>query len=158
MRVNDAVFGAALLALAAAILWQARGYPAMPGQDYGPALFPSLMAAGLALCGAVLAVRGGRRLAAGEGAVGVAGWEGGWRRLADAGLIVGGLALWMLVWDAAGFLLGGTAYAAALMLRFRGRPATSLAIALLAVLAIDWGFRRLLLVPLPLGPLTGIVW
>jgi putative tricarboxylic transport membrane protein len=159
VRVNDAVFGAALLALAAAILWQASGFPAMPGQDYGPALFPSLMAAGLALCGAVLAVRGGRRLAAGEEAVvGVAGWEGGWRRLADAGLIVGGLAVWMLVWDAAGFLLGGTAYAAALMLRFRGRPLSSLGIALLVVLLIDWGFRRLLLVPLPLGPLTGIVW
>jgi putative tricarboxylic transport membrane protein len=130
----------------------------MPGQDYGPALFPSLMAAGLALCGAVLAARGGRRLVAGEAVIGVAGWEGGWRRLADVGLIVGGLALWMLAWDAAGFLLGGTAYAAALMLRFRGRPATSIAIALAVVLAIDWGFRRLLLVPLPLGPLTGIVW
>jgi putative tricarboxylic transport membrane protein len=158
VRINDAVFGAALIALAAAILWQARGFPAMPGQDYGPALFPSLMAAGLGLCGAVLAVRGARRLAAGEGLVGVGGWEGGWRRLADAGLIVGGLALWMLAWNAVGFLLGGTAYAAALMVRFRGRPASSVAIALLAVLAIDWSFRRLLLVPLPLGPLTGVVW
>jgi hypothetical protein len=35
---------------------------------------------------------------------------------------------------------------------------SSVAGALVAVLVIDWIFRRLLLVPLPLGPLTGIVW
>jgi putative tricarboxylic transport membrane protein len=158
VRVNDAVFGAALVALAAAILWLARGFPEMPGQDYGPALFPALMAAGLGLCGVALVARGAPRLAAGEGVVGVAGWEGGWRRLGDVGLIVGGLALWMLAWDVVGFLAGGTAYAAAAMIRFRGRPLSSLGIALVVVLVIDWGFRRLLLVPLPLGPLTGIVW
>lgn len=157
MRVSDAVFGAVLLALAAGILLLARGFPAMPGQDYGPALFPSLMAAGFGLCGLVLLVRGVPRLAA-EGAFHVAGWEGGWRRLGDVGLIVGGLVLWMLVWDRAGFLLGATLYAGALMVRFRGRPLSSFVIALALALVIDWGFRRLLLVPLPLGPLTGIVW
>ena len=158
MRVRDAVSGAVLVALAAAILLAARGFADMPGQAYGPALFPSLIAGGLAACGLVLLGRGLPRLVA-EGAAGLGGWSGGGRgRLADAGLIVGGLALWIAVWDAVGFLAGATAYAWGLMVRFRGRPATSLALAAGATLAIDWGFRRGLLVPLPLGPLTGLVW
>ena len=157
MRVNDGVLGAVLAALAAAIFLTARGFRDMPGQAYGPALFPSLIAAGLGLCGLVLLARGVPRLAR-EGAFGLAGWEAGWGRLGDVALIVGGLALWILLWDAAGFLLGATAYAGALMVRFRGRPLTSLALALALALVIDWGFRHGLLVPLPLGPLTGIVW
>ena len=44
MRFNDAVSGAALLALAIAILFNISTYPAIPGQSVGPAVFPGLLA------------------------------------------------------------------------------------------------------------------
>ena len=51
MRVNDAITGFALLAFAIATFAYARTLPAIPGQDYGAAVFPMLVAAGLAGCG-----------------------------------------------------------------------------------------------------------
>jgi putative tricarboxylic transport membrane protein len=158
MWVSDAVFGVVLLLLATAAVVLAQAFPDMPGQDYGPALFPTLIAAGFGLCGLVLLVRTLPRVRT-EGLFHVRGWEGGWSgRLGDVLLIVGGLVAWILVWNPVGFLIGATAYAGALMTRFRGRPASSLAIGLALALVIDWSFRRLLLVPLPLGPFTGIIW
>jgi putative tricarboxylic transport membrane protein len=158
MWVSDAVFGVVLLLLATAIIVLAQAFPAMPGQDYGPALFPTLIAAGFGLCGLVLLVRTVPRVRT-EGLFHVRGWEGGWGgRLGDVLLIVGGLVVWILVWNPVGFLLGATAYAGMLMTRFRGRPVSSLALGLALALVIDWSFRRLLLVPLPLGPFTGIIW
>ena len=50
--------GAALVALAAVILWHIQGFPAMPGQKFGPAWFPGLVAVGLMACGALLIVQG----------------------------------------------------------------------------------------------------
>jgi putative tricarboxylic transport membrane protein len=157
VRINDALFGAALLLLAATILVMARSFPEMPGQDYGPNLFPSIAGVGFGLCGAVLLFRGVPRLRA-EGIVHVSEWAHGWGGLVDVALIVGGLVLWMLVWNVTGFMLGGTLYATALMVRFRGKPLSSFLVALVMVIIIDFAFRRLLLVPLPLGPLTGIIW
>ena len=48
MRFNDAVSGAALLALAIAILFNISTYPAIPGQSVGPAVFPGLLEIGRA--------------------------------------------------------------------------------------------------------------
>ena len=47
MKVNDAVIGACLIALAIAILVHIQAYPLIPGQKYGPALFPGVIAVGL---------------------------------------------------------------------------------------------------------------
>ena len=46
MRVNDAVIGGVLVLFALAMIWYTRTFPAMPGQDYGPALFPVLIGIG----------------------------------------------------------------------------------------------------------------
>src|SRR5262245_25328895 len=61
IKINDALIGAALIALAAVILWHVQGFPAMPGQRFGPAWFPGLVAAGFAICGALLVVAGVRQ-------------------------------------------------------------------------------------------------
>ena len=52
--------GAGLAALGAIVLWHIQGYPAMPGQKFGPAWFPGLVAIGLIVCGALLAAQGVR--------------------------------------------------------------------------------------------------
>ena len=45
VRINDAVIGAVLVLFALA-MWHTRTFPAMPGQDYGPAAFPVLIGIG----------------------------------------------------------------------------------------------------------------
>jgi putative tricarboxylic transport membrane protein len=158
MRFNDAVFGVLLLLAAGAILVVARGFPGMPGQDFGPALFPDLIAAGFAICGGVLVWSGWRQPDFG-GAVALGDWAKSGGHVADVGLVIGGLALLIVLWDRIGFLIAATLFTGGLMARFRGgRVLSSFAGALAACLVIDWLFRRVLLVPLPLGPLTGIVW
>ena len=58
MRIHDSVFGALLLAGALALFLYARSLPGLTGQDYGPELFPMLLAIGFAGCGLVLLVSG----------------------------------------------------------------------------------------------------
>ena len=40
MKLNDAVWGALLLLLAATILVHVQSFGKIPGQQYGPAIFP----------------------------------------------------------------------------------------------------------------------
>lgn len=158
MRFNDLVFGVVLIAAALLLFAQAATFPDMPGQDYGPALFPQIVAGGFFLCGLALAVTGIRRLKV-QSLVGLGPWAGKGGHILDIFLLIGGLVLLMWLWDKVGFLIGATVYATALACRFReGRLGSSLVVCFLACLVIDFAFRRLLLVPLPLGPLTGIVW
>ena len=58
MKFNDAVSGAVLLALAIAILVNISAYPAIPGQNIGPNVFPGLLAVLLALCSLLLIRKG----------------------------------------------------------------------------------------------------
>jgi len=158
MRFNDAVFGAVLLLLGILVAVIARSFPGMPGQSVGPALFPDMIAVGLGLCGLGLLWSGLRRPEF-AGLVQLGEWARSGGHILDVGLIIGGLALLILLWDAVGFISLATLYTGGLIARFRGgRVLSSFVGALLAVLVIDWVFRRMLLVPLPLGPLTGIVW
>jgi len=54
MKVNDAVWGALFLLLSIAILLHVQSFPRIPGQNVGPALFPGVIAAGLAVCALLL--------------------------------------------------------------------------------------------------------
>lgn len=158
MRIHDSLIGVVLLALAAFMAFEAAGFPPMPGQRFGPSLVPNLLAAGFAICGLVLVATGLRNREV-KGLVELGEWAGKGGHVVDVGLVVGGLALLILVWRPVGFLIGATLYTGLLAARFRGgRLASSFAIAFLACFAIDWAFRRLLLVPLPQGPLTGLYW
>src|SRR5512134_1421136 len=60
MKLSDSLVGAFLIALAIAILVHIQSYPLIPGQNYGPALFPGVIAVGLIGCGLLLVVRGVR--------------------------------------------------------------------------------------------------
>jgi putative tricarboxylic transport membrane protein len=158
VKFNDAVFGVVLLCGALALLLYARTLPEMPGQDYGPSLFPSLLAVGFGICGIIL-VAAGLRTRATHPLIELGEWARSGGHLLDIGLVVGGVALVIWLWDELGFLLAATLLGGGLITRFRGgRVLTSFAFALAAALVIDWAFRRLLLVPLPLGPLAGIIW
>ena len=51
MRVHDTLLGVLLVVCAAVFFGYTFTFPEMPGQRYGPSLFPRLLATGIALCG-----------------------------------------------------------------------------------------------------------
>lgn len=158
MRVHDAVLGILLLLLAGFMAHAAAGFPPMPGQRFGPALVPFLLAAGFALSGLVLLASGllsGRS----QPLVSLEGWGEPKSRLVDVALVLGGLVLLIVFWHTLGFLISATFYATLLAGRLRGgRYASALFVCAPLCFIVDWVFRRILLVPLPQGPLTGLYW
>ena len=159
MKLNDAIWGALIALLGSAILWHVQGFPPMPGQRVGPAMFPGVLAVALMICGAVLIVAGLRaRRAAG------APWSVApvWLRspphvLAFAVLLASNV-FYLLAVDRLGFLPTAFVYLAALMWVLRVRLAAVLPISLIMALLIHYVFYKLLRVPLPWGVLQGIAW
>jgi putative tricarboxylic transport membrane protein len=77
----------------------------------------------------------------------------------DALLTIGSVIFLMLVWDILGFLITSTIVLTLLSARYwGGRIVASLLVGVIGSLVIDWLFRKMLLVPLPLGPFAGWIW
>jgi len=123
----------------------------MPGQKFGPAWFPGLIAAGLVLCGALLVVQGLRRTARAQPWIALPAWIRKPRPLASVAAVLGGLLFYVLAADRLGFHLTGvlllTVWARLLGATWR----MSAAVALIATFAIHLSFYKLLRIPLPWG-------
>ena len=150
MKLNDALTGAALAALGTVILWHIQGFPPMPGQKYGPAWFPGVIACGLIACGALLFVA---RLRAEhtQPLVALPEWSRRARPIAAVASVLAGLLLYVFVVDSVGFHITA---AALLLLWSRMLGAAwrlAVPVALIAMLAIQISFYKLLKVPLPWG-------
>ena len=131
-----------LIGLAAILL--ARDFPPIPGQVYGPALFPVALGVGLALCAILVALQA--PVPAGAPAT-VRG------RIAALGAALAPL-LVMLGWDVMGWPLMAFGLGAALLMLAGTRPVPAL-LAGAAVAALTWViFAMVLRVPLPRGLLT----
>jgi putative tricarboxylic transport membrane protein len=130
------------------VLWHVQSFPAMPGQKFGPAWFPGLIAVGVAICGALL-VRSGLR-AGGPLCI----WPGWMReRRASSGIVavIAGIVFYVLAVDRLGFHITG-GLVLALWVRVLGASwRVSLPVALIATLAIHLAFYKALRVPLPWG-------
>ena len=159
MKFNDAILGVVFVLFGAAVVWQARAFPVLPHQSYGSALFPSIIGAGLAICGLVLVVQGVREKAAtGAPWARFGEWMYSPHHIVAVLMIPLGLIVYMLVADWLGFFLTSTLLLFCWMLWLRGRWLSSLGIALLVTLAIDVGFSHYLLVPLPWGVFQPLSW
>ena len=157
MKFNDAVFGVILLLFAAAMIGYTRSFPGMPGQDYGPALFPVLIGLGMGATGIVLIVGGVKRRRS-EPFVAFADWVSSPRHLGNFAAILGGLLLYILLSDWLGFIVSSVLLLTGLLIKLRGRFVSSFAIALATTLVVHLAFTRLLLVPLPWGLLEPFAW
>ena len=120
----------------------------MPGQKFGPAWFPGLIAAGLGVCGAMLIYKGAR---AGGSWLGFPEWMTRHDPRAAVLAVVGGLLFYILAADLLGFHL--TAFAiVALWVRVLGASwRMTAAVAVLAPILIHLAFYKGLRVPLPWG-------
>ncbi len=161
MKLNDAVWGALLIFLSAAVLTHIQRFPAIPGQKVGPALFPGLVAAGLAVCAALLIMKGlAARASGGDRArwADLDGWTRSRQHVIAFFAVLGVNLFYILFVDKIGFILTGLGYLAVLFAVFGVRPKWVVPIALVVTLVIHYAFYKLLRVPLPWGVLQGIAW
>jgi putative tricarboxylic transport membrane protein len=158
MKIDDALWGAALLLLAALLGWYVQGFPSIPGQQVGPNALPRLLAVGFAVCGVMLVRRGLRQRTTATPWVYLPAWWAAMpQRRAFAVLIAVNL-LYLLAAQRLGFVIVGVIYLFALMWSLRVRPRRALLIAAVGTLAIHFVFYKLLKVPLPWGVLQGVAW
>jgi putative tricarboxylic transport membrane protein len=157
VKLNDAIFGLLLVALGAAVLVAVQGYPKIPGQPVGPALFPGLVAAGLCIAGVLLVARGWR-LRAQQRWLAWDDWVRSPRHVVALVLLLGSVVFYIAAAEVLGFLLTAPILLAALFLVLRVRPVAAIALALAASLLVHTAFYKLLKVPLPWGVLKGVAW
>ena len=155
MRLADALTGGAVLCGAALLLWQAALLPPMPGQRFGPATFPTLIALVMGAAASVILVRG-IRTPGGAKLVEI-GPLGHDRRAQAACLwLLLGLGAMIVLWRPMGFPLLAAGYSLGLMLILGVGPLRALVWSSGAALSVHLLFTRLLLVPLPAGPLRAL--
>lgn len=155
MRVHDSLTGAVLLLLSLAVLWHIQGFPPAAGQQFGPALFPGLIAGGLALASGVLfwqGLRSGQPLFAPNAGLRSA------RHVAGFVTALGGMVFYILAVDALGFIVCSLLVLVSLQVALGVRLPLALGVAVLATLVIHTCFYKLLRVPLPWGWLQPVAW
>ena len=132
--------------LGLAVMLLARDFPPIPGQAYGPALFPMVLGAGLVACAIGVMMQAPPASGAPASARGrMAGLF-----YAAAPLVV------ILAWDVAGWPLIALGLGTALLMLGGARPLVAL-IAAACFATVTWVlFAMLLRVPLPRGPLDFI--
>jgi putative tricarboxylic transport membrane protein len=153
LKLSDAALGVVLLGAAAAIAWTARGFPMVPGQAFGPSLFPGVIAAGFTLCAIGLFLRHART-----------GRAMRWiapgplltdpRARLDALLVLGAIGVYLAVAERLGFIPTAAAILLVLVRRFGASWWLAIATAALGPPAIHLLFAEWLRVPLPLGVLS----
>jgi putative tricarboxylic transport membrane protein len=122
----------------------------MPGQKFGPAWFPGLIAAGLAICGALL-IRVGLREAAPIFAL--PDWMHRSRPRRAVAAVLAGLVAYILLADRLGFYLTGVIVLAVWLRALGASWRMTAAVSLIATVAIHFAFYKVLRVPLPWGVL-----
>lgn len=158
MHLSDRVTGSVLVALGGLAIYGASKLPPMPGQDIGPSVFPTVIGAGLALCGAMIALGIGRSYeeqASGE----LASLHGeqpadaqqsryhGLRALIPIGLLL----FYVLTADRLGFVPVAAIIVGTMSLSLGATWRQGLALALIAPPIVHLIFSKLLRVPLPIG-------
>ena len=153
MKINDAIFGAVFLLFGVVVLVHVQGFSKIPGQQVGPALVPGLVAAALAVCGVLLIINGIRRRGT-QPWTETADWMRSGRHLIAFAAIVFGVAAYVFLADAVGFLIVAPLLLI-LWLKVLGvRTGMAVIVAVVATLLIWYAFYKLLRVPLPWGVLT----
>jgi putative tricarboxylic transport membrane protein len=160
MQLSDRITGLVLASLGAVAAWHASKLPPIPGQQIGPAVFPTVIGVGLCICGLLIALRVGRSFedaaeadlashqdAPAEPMQGMFGLPVGLNALVPIILLV----FYVLAVEKLGFIPVAAIIIGLAALVLRAPPRLALAMAILAPPAIHLVFYKLLRVPLPPG-------
>lgn len=145
-----------LLALAAAMAIAAMSFPPMPGQAFGPKLFPNIVAAGFALCALMLIRRAAKAGAIKLVVVTPEWWDEPGRR-GNLVILLASIVAYTLLVERVGFVLTTFALLVLLMKRLGASWRATLFASFLGTAMTYLMFAYWLRVPLPSGLLTGIV-
>jgi len=158
MRFNDAVLGFVILVFGAAVaLYADMTFPALPGQEFGPAFFPTIIGAVLFGCGVILLLQGLARHRT-EPLVKLGEWARLPGHVVNFALVFLALIVYILFTDSIGFIPVSFLILSVLMVRFGCRWPTAAGVGLAATLLIHTVFYKVLLVPLPWGILQPLQW
>lgn len=157
MKIHDSLSGALLLVFSIALYWHTRSFPTIPGDQIGPALFPRIIAIGMALSGVVM-IAGGVLRSKGEAWAEVPDWIRSPRQVAGFALVVGGLVVFHFFLDRIGFLICAPLLLTALLFVLRVRLWAIPLVAAGVSLLIHAIFYKGLGVPLPWGVLQSWAW
>lgn len=120
----------------------------MPGQRFGPAWFPGVIAGGLGICGVLLVATGVRR---GGPWLVSPDWVRQRRPLLGVASVIAGLVFYILAADKLGFHITGILLLT-LWIKVLGHSwRMALIVAVVATIAIHLSFYKLLRIPLPWG-------
>lgn len=150
MKFNDAVFGAVLLLLGLAVLVHVPSFPPIPGQKYGPAIFPGLLAAGLVVCALMLIVSGVRQHAT-EPWFEASPWMRSGPHVVAFVVTIAGTVAYVLLANKIGFLIVAPLILIAMFISYGVRRNLAIVTAIVVTLVIHFAFYKLLRVPLPWG-------
>ena len=148
MKLSDTVWGALLLALSLAVLWNIQGFPRIPGQNIGPGAFPGLLAIILAVCALALIVRGIRH---GAEHVSLGLWLRSAGHVGNFVLTAGVLLFYIVAANILGFIVCAVLIMLALFLKLGVKIRLAAPIALMTALVIHLIFYKMLRVTLPWG-------
>ncbi len=148
MRVHDTLLGVLLVVCAAVFFGYTFTFPEMPGQRYGPSLFPRLLATGIALCGVVIAVRGWRSGAPWLALQPELRQLQGWLSLLAMPLAV---VFYLAFADRLGFLPTAAIVVSVLCAWLGVRWWVSLLTGVVSALVVHWFFGQIMRIPLPRG-------
>lgn len=157
MKIHDAILGLFFLVLGSSVLFAVRGFPNIPGQPVGPALFPSLIATGLCVAGAMLVYKGLQNRTTGAWFA----WEE-WvhspRHVIALCVLLASVVFYILLANQLGFFFTSFLMLVALFKALRVSWRRALIVAVVATLFVHFAFYKLLRVPLPWGVLTPWAW
>ena len=163
MRFSDLMLGGMLLLFALVLGAFSFSFPPIPGQKFGAALFPQVIALGLGGCALALLLQSWRKVRLNPGApreplVGRTEWTLKPGAIAAVFLTIGLVVLYVLFSEQLGFLLSMSVLLIILFRLLRVPWPATLAATFLGSLGLDLVFRSLLLVPLPFGLLPRLPW
>ncbi len=152
MRIDDRLIGGALALLSLAIILGAQGLPSVPGTRFGPELMPMLIGIAMGMLSIRIFLTGVLQNS-GTGWLDLSEWKGAKRPVFCAIWTLAGIALGIVLLPIIGFPLYGLGFSLPLMLLMGARPVSAAVTSVCLVLVAQFVFARLLLVPLPAGPL-----
>jgi putative tricarboxylic transport membrane protein len=151
MRFNDAVLGGALLVFSIVIGLWSQSFPAIPGQEYGAAVFPTTVAIGMGLCSLVLIVSGLRQKGA---ALALGDWAQERHGFVRILVVIASVIFYILAAKPFGFIPTMTLVLLVNLRQLGVGWLQAVVIAIAIALLIQWSFGDLLHVPLPWGILS----
>jgi putative tricarboxylic transport membrane protein len=130
MRKSEFFAGTILSVLGGGIILGAAQFPVIPGQDYGPAFFPTIIGVGLLLSGAAYAFNALRQPEPGAETV--------------------------RLWETVGFIVLVSVFLTGFLVLLKVALWRAALLAVIATVAVYLVFIRLLMVPLPAGILSNL--